>query len=148
LGFFAEASVGRRRPSPGTIAGPDSDAFEDCVRELFGELPEAQKAAGAVYRDQDGVVTVSLWLLVAKSDVAARILELQRRTGCQVNRYRGVLQEYQGAVSAVALASCLWYYVQGFQEDVARWNADRHELESPPGRDCAEPSGAADRDRM
>jgi hypothetical protein len=107
LGFFAEGPVKRGRPCPRPRRGPDTDAFNACVGEMFGEPPAVDGYTGIIYWNQERVLQITLWCLVRRPAVVPRILELQRRTGCQVIRCRGLMCEYAGCLDADELGHCL-----------------------------------------
>src|SRR6185437_1445791 len=133
LGFFAEDSVGQWQSHPRVVLGQPTDAFEDCLRELLGELLVGEEGDGPLYRDKHGVVTVSLWELIGQDDLVRRLLQLQSRSGCQAVESRGFSSHL---IHPNCLEGSLRYCVEECREVVTTWEAPREEEPPPSGADA------------
>ena len=84
LGFFTSDSVGVCA-TPRTLPGDQTREFEACLLDMFGVLADPQDPdALPLCRTRDGIVTLIPGQLAEVPSLAPAILELQRRTGCQI----------------------------------------------------------------
>ena len=85
LGFFDESTVGQdHRPA---LSSANHDSFNCCVSRVFGDVPNGSDGSDlAVFRDENGILTIFNWLLVGRNDIADAVVLLQRQTGCEVTQ--------------------------------------------------------------
>ena len=116
LGYFDHASVGASRTP--FLATVQHDHFDAAVTEFFGDLPTGDDCGQPVYRDHNGVVTVSNWRLLDRQNIAVLVIAFQNRTNCEcVN----VCRRDSRFVASQHLAQHFHYYNVEFKRTCDWW---------------------------